>query len=1161
MNLIKKHTRAAFYFVTALVLGVAISGCSESTKERKATQAETPSDLFSSDITGARVLVFTKTGGWRHDSIPAGVAALEELAAENQFTVVESTDASLFNDKQLREFNAIVFLNTTLNVLDEDQELAMERFIQAGGGFVGIHAAADTEWEGNWHWYRRLLGGVFAGHPSEPSNVQTARLNVVNPDHPATADLPVTFELADEWYDFRDLYPFRNDLLTVDEKTYFQGQHGDYHPITWYHDFDGGRSFYTALGHTSEIFADETFRAILLKGLRYAVGGKPELNYSKVRPENNRFIKKTMAENLNEPMSFDFFANGDVLIAERPGTLKWVKQTTGEVAVAAELDVAYHTYDEIGLLGVAINRDFEANPWVYIAYNHQDDTGQLWQRLARFDWADGLNKSSEKVLLQYKIDANCCHTGGDLEWGENGELFFSTGDNTNPHEQNGFSPIDFREGNTRNDALRGAGNTQDLRGKIMRIIPQPDGTYTIPEGNLFSDPQEGRPEIYVMGARNPFTIAYDKDTGALYYGDVGPDANQATKERGPRGHDEFNRVTEASNMGWPLFMGNNQPYVDYNFETEESGRMFDPLRPINKSPRNTGASILPPAKPALIWYPYGNSEEFPEMGSGGRMAMVADVYRSKNYPAHPQRYPEYYDGKLFILEAMRGWIKAVSLDEHGRIQKIEPFAPQLSYTLPTDARFGPDGTLYVLEYGRAWFKGNPDAVLTRVEFVGADNRAPEPVITLDAHQGAAPMQIEASALASADPDGDALTYQWSLVRPGQQAEVLSTSATQELTFDAVGSYVLRLTATDTAGVSATTETTIDVGNAPADIAINIANQSFFWPGKQVVDYAITVSDQEDGVVSTTEGEEDAVQVSFRFQGPETEATVGHQTAGLDVIGKELVTANACTACHQIEGESVGPSYRAVADRYKADPEALAYLINKISTGGSGVWGANAMPGFSHLSEDDLTALATYVLSLATEEQEPSLSLSGKLTLDQHQFSEENFSSLAPNRQMPEFYELAVSYTDKGGAGIGPITVEKTLRLVPARVQLGEVVTEAVESFSADRRDRRLTFRAESGGGQWRILPVGDYDLTGINVVELGHIVAKADAEWEVELRVDAADGRVIAAGTTKKVEEFVRLPFALNGVKGHHKLFIAVRSNNQPASEIHLVDLVFKRSQ
>src|SRR5690606_32840649 len=196
MNLIKKHTRAAFYFVTALVLGVAISGCSESTTERKATQAETPSDLFSSDITGARVLVFTKTGGWRHDSIPAGVAALEELAAENQFTVVESTDASLFNDKQLREFNAIVFLNTTLNVLDEDQELAMERFIQAGGGFVGIHAAADTEREGNWHWYRRLLGGVFAGHPSEPSNVQTARLNVVNPDHPATADLPVTFELA-----------------------------------------------------------------------------------------------------------------------------------------------------------------------------------------------------------------------------------------------------------------------------------------------------------------------------------------------------------------------------------------------------------------------------------------------------------------------------------------------------------------------------------------------------------------------------------------------------------------------------------------------------------------------------------------------------------------------------------------------------------------------------------------------------------------------------------------------------------------------------------------------------------------------------------------------------------------------------------------------------
>src|SRR5690606_22189216 len=263
----------------------------------------------------------------------------------------------------------------------------------------------------------------------------------------------------------------------------------------------------------------------------------------------------------------------------------------------------------------------------------------------------------------------------------------------------------------------------------------------------------------------------------------------------------------------------------------------------------------PPAKPALIWYPYGNSEEFPEMGSGGRMAMVADVYRSKNYPAHPQRYPEYYDGKLFILEAMRGWIKAVSLDEHGRIQKIEPFAPQLSYTLPTDARFGPDGTLYVLEYGRAWFTGNPDARLTRVEFVGTDNRAPEPVITLAARQGAAPMTLKATATQSIDPDGDSLKYRWSLVRPGQQPEELGAEIEVETSLAEASTYQLQLTAIDPTGASNTTAVDVEVGNTPANILIDIkGNTSFYWPETRALDYAVTITDAEDGVVSATEGD-------------------------------------------------------------------------------------------------------------------------------------------------------------------------------------------------------------------------------------------------------------------------------------------------------------------
>lgn len=1163
MTLRSQSFTEIIFLSVALVLSILLSACTDKTADRNQTGKVAAVDLFHADLADARVLVFTKTLGWRHDSIPAGIAALEGLAKTYGFATVATEDASQFNDANLRQFNAIVFLNTSLNVLDEDQEVAMERFIQAGGGFVGIHAAADTEWEGDWHWYRKLVGGVFKSHPNEPSNVQQARLNVIDPQHSATGDLPETFHLTDEWYDYRDLYPFRKDLLTLDEKSYIGGLHGEYHPITWYHEFDGGRSFYTGLGHTVEIYSNDKFLALLTKGLRYAVGGKPVLDYGRARPENNRFVKKTLAEGLNEPMSFDFFPGGDVIIAERPGSLKRIEVATGKISEAGDIPVAYHSHDELGLLGIALDWQFAQTQWLYLTYNHQDENGQLWQRLARFNWSgDKIDNASEKILLSYKIDSNCCHTGGDMHWGQNGELFVSTGDNTNPHEQQGYAPIDFREGNTRNDALRGAGNTQDMRGKILRIIPQTDGSYTIPKGNLFNNPEEGLPEIYVMGARNPFTITYDKTDKALYYGDVGPDAGQSSKERGTRGHDEYNRVTAAGNFGWPLFTGNNQPYVDYDFATGESGRLFNPLQPENESPRNTGAKILPPAQPAMIWYPYGVSEEFPELGSGGRMAVVADVYRSGEYPASQHRYPEYYDGKLFILEAMRGWVKAVSMDEFGRVKKIEPFAPQLSYVLPTDARFSPDGSLHVLEYGRAWFTGNPDARLTRVEFVGADNRAPEPVITLAERQGAAPLQVRAFARDSVDPDGDNMTFRWALVRPGQASETLGSDSEISLTLADAGHYLLRLTATDDKGASASTDTEINVGNAPAEIEIQLSdNTSFYWPDTRTLEYAVTIHDKEDGVVSAQTGDASLVQIDFAFTPAQSPVPMaGHQTAGLEIIGKDLVAANACTACHQIEALSVGPAFRAVADRYKTNPDGLKYLVGKIGTGGSGAWGSNNMPAYSHLSEADRTALASYVLSLATEEKPVGLPLTGSLSLTEHSFNAEHFSGAEiPRRIINEHYQLSVNYTDKGGAGMGPIQAQRILRLIPARLMLHEVWSGSVEGFAQDRYKDRDTVRAESGSGQWRIFPIGEYDLSGIKALLLGHWIAKNNVRWEIEIRTGSADGEVVAHGEASAFETYHRFVLPIKGEQGKQALYIAVRSVNQTASEIHLLDVAFQK--
>src|SRR5690606_21324875 len=190
-------------------------------------------------------------------------------------------------------------------------------------------------------------------------------------------------------------------------------------------------------------------------------------------------------------------------------------------------------------------------------------------------------------------------------------------------------------------ARRSAANTNDLRGKILRIKILSDGSYEVPEGNLFpKGTQKTKPEIYVMGNRNPYRISVDQKTGFLYWGDVGPDArNDSLETRGPRGYDEINQARKPGFYGWPLFVGNNYPYRDYNYATGQSGAPFDPEKPVNNSPNNTGLQQLPPAQPAFIWYPYAESPDFPQVGTGGRNAMAGPVYHTDMFPKS-SRYPE-----------------------------------------------------------------------------------------------------------------------------------------------------------------------------------------------------------------------------------------------------------------------------------------------------------------------------------------------------------------------------------------------------------------------------------------------------------------------------------------------------------------------------------------
>jgi cytochrome c len=213
------------------------------------------------------VLVFSKTAGFRHDSIPQGIAAIEALGAEHGFAVDSTEDAAWFSDAVLGRYKVVLFLNTTGDVLDAGEKAAFERYIRSGGGFVGIHSASDTEY--GWPWYGRLVGAWFASHPQ----IQRATIHIANPDHPSTKGLPAAWERTDEWYNFRSNPRGAVQVLaTLDEATYSGGAMGADHPITWCQTIDGGRSWYTAMGHTKESYDEPLFRLHLLGGIESAAG-------------------------------------------------------------------------------------------------------------------------------------------------------------------------------------------------------------------------------------------------------------------------------------------------------------------------------------------------------------------------------------------------------------------------------------------------------------------------------------------------------------------------------------------------------------------------------------------------------------------------------------------------------------------------------------------------------------------------------------------------------------------------------------------------------------------------------------------------------------------------------------------------------------------------
>ena len=787
-----------------------------------------------------------------------------------------------------------------------------------------------------------------------------------------------------------------------------------------------------------------------------------------------RFELTPLARGLDRPMELTVAPDGRVFWIELGGKLRIWKPDTGMIVEAGQLEVFVE--QENGLIGLALDPDFARNQRLYLMYSPVEYPGQ---HLSRFTMdGDRLDRSSEQLILRFEEQRReCCHHAGSLEFGPNGLLFIATGDNTHPGgDAQGFAPLDERPDREPFDAQKGPANTQSLSGKILRIRLTEDG-YEIPEGNLFADPAQGRPEIYVMGCRNPWRIGIDQQTGYLYWGEVGPDAG-GDGERGPRGYDEINQARAAGNFGWPYFIADNQAYRDVDFTSGEIGPAYQVARPENLSPNNTGARVLPPAQPAWIYYPYGDSEVFPELNAPGRRtACAGPVYDFDAQLASSTKFPAHYDRCLFAFEWSRHWITAVHLDEDSNIARLERFLPDHRFKRPVDLEFGPDGSLYLLEYGSTWGT-NEDSALVRIDYF-AGNRAPRAAIEIAHHIGPAPLRPSITTEGTFDPDGDALRYAWR-IPPAER--VLSTAASPELRFAEEGSFNLELTVTDPAGLQATAVVPVLVGNTPPELRfVSPRDGDFYLPGEPI-HWELEASDVEDGALSDPVQAAAQLSTEVAWHRGAPPGMAGAEAAQSLDPGREAVQRSDCLNCHAMDSRVVGPSFLEVAAKYRAEHDAITKLAQRIRAGSTGVWGQIPMLPHPQHSQAEAQQMVAWILSL--DEDGPAISVQRGLS-----------GTVAAEGESHSLV-LSARYQDRGHGAIGPLTAR-------AQVRLRHPAVEA-EHFSFHAGNSVLQSETATGGAFIGAITAGSHlrfdgvDLAGMDRVSLR--VSSAGEGGFIELR-------------------------------------------------------------
>ena len=879
--------------------------------------------------------------------------------------------------------------------------------------------------------------------------------------------------------------------------------------MAWYQEYDGGRAFYTGLGHTDETYQEPLFLQHLLGGIQYAMGNG-QLNYQLAHtipvPEENRFVKEVLDFNLEEPMELEELPGRGLIFVERRGAIKLYDFEYATTKTIAQLPVRYENED--GLMGIAVDPNYKENNWIYLFYSVIDESDKVFgkQHISRFDLVgDSLLMASEKVLIDIPIIRKCCHSGGGLEFGQDGLLYIGVGDNTNPFESNGYAPIDERPNRALWDAQKSAANTNDLRGKILRIKPEADGTYSIPEGNLFPEGMaKTRPEIYIMGCRNPFRFSIDSKTNFVYWGDVGPDAGKSDSLRGPAGMGEFDQARKAGFWGWPYTRGNNQAYGDHNFTSKKTGAKFNPAKLVNNSPHNTGIQNLPPAQESMVWFSYASSEEFPWLGKGGVNPMGGMVFHADDYPNATEPFPNYFENKLFVYEWMRDWVYLLTLDENQNYVKAESFMPNTEFSHPMDILFGSDGNLYVLEYGQKWNTRNMDARLDRIRYIEG-NRRPIAAVTASKTVGAVPLEVQFSATDSKDYDEDELQYEWFFT--GEAVESRETEPA--FTFTEAGIYEVALKVTDSSGESGTTHQKIMVGNDPPALKIELEQGGSIFHTNKKVNYKVVVNDTEDGSTANKEIAPDNVKVTLNYirEGQDLiVAALGHQKNTVPV-GLQLIKESDCKACHATNEKVAGPSYMDIANKYtKKDKNEL---VSNIIKGSTGIWGETMMSAHPQLKIEEVEKIVHYILSLKPDKDniERDLPLAGTIDFKEHLTAKSN-----------GIYVLMASYLDKGNAQVEGSQLAAQEQFI--------FKSPLLEAENADERSAAATIKKRGDRtlvGDLRnnaFIKFSNIDLGNLkNIHLIGYFFKDYHYKGAVEIREGSPNGNILGKATIEVLDK------------------------------------------